>query len=138
MNVDVNVWAVILGAVSSMVIGTAWYSKSVFGVSWMKMTKLKEDKMKDYAPRALGLAFLSSLLMAYILAHMVFLSHIYFKNSFMTDALSTAFWAWLGFQALRVVMRDAFEQRRLKLSLINAGNDFVTLMVMGLIIGLFK
>ncbi len=136
MNVEVNWLAVVLATLSSMVIGSIWYSKSVFGKSWQKMINLKEDQMRKGAAKALSLAVLASLVMAYVLAHVTFLAHDFFNNSFLQDALSTAFWMWLGFQGFRLVMHDSFEQRRKKLTLINLGNDLVTILVMGLIIGL--
>jgi hypothetical protein len=52
------------------------------------------------------------------------------------DALSTAFWVWLGFTATRFITHDAFEMRPKKLTLLNISHEFVTFMVMGLIIGL--
>jgi hypothetical protein len=135
MNVTVNYWAVLLAAISSMIVGTIWYDDHVFGKAWKKMAKLDENRMRKDAPMALAVAFISSLVMAYVLAHMAFLAHQFFGNSFLSDTLQTAFWVWLGFQAVRVVMRGAFEQRRKKLTLITISNDFVTIMVMALIIG---
>lgn len=136
MSVDVNWLAVVLATVSSMVVGGIWYAEGVFGKVWRGLADLDKKKMDSAAPRALTIAVMSSFVMAYVLAHVTFLSHSFFGNSFLQDALMTAFWMWLGFQGVRVVMHDAFEQRRKKLTLINMGNDFVTIMVMGLIIGL--
>lgn len=136
MNVDVNWLAIVLATVSSMVVGSIWYAKGVFGRAWMGFIKLDEKSQRAGAPMALTVAVLASFVMAYVLAHVTFLSHTFFGNSFLQDALTTAFWMWLGFQGVRVVMHDAFEQRRKKLTLINMGNDFVTIMVMALIIGL--
>lgn len=135
MDVEVNWLAIVLATISSMVVGAIWYAKGVFGKEWMGMIKLDDKKAAAGAPRALSIAVVSSFIMAYVLAHVTFLSHSYFKNSFFEDAVITAFWMWLGFQAFRTLMHDAFEQRRRKLTAINMGNDFVTIMVMGLIIG---
>ena len=38
MNVDINLWAVLLAAVSSMIVGSIWYMPAVFGNTWMKLT----------------------------------------------------------------------------------------------------
>ena len=138
MNVEVNWLAVVLAAVSSMVVGTIWYSDAVFGKAWKKMAKLDEKRMKTDAPMALAIAFLSSLVMAFVLAHLSFIAHSFYGNSFLSDTLQTAFWVWLGFQGLRIIMRGAFEQRRKKLTLMAAVNELVTIMVMALIIGLLK
>lgn len=138
MDVQVNWLAVVLAAVSSMVVGSVWYSKAVFGKSWGRLAKISEAKMQEMAPVALFVAFISSLLMAYVLAHVTYLSASFFGETYLQSALTTAAWIWLGFQAFRGYMHDAFERRPGNLTLINAGNDFVTIMVMALIIGLLK
>jgi Protein of unknown function (DUF1761) len=133
MNVDINELAVVLATVASMVIGMVWYSPKVFGNAWMKMANIKMGS--GSMAWSMGSAVLSSLVMAYVLAHVTFLSHAFFKNSFMQDALTTAFWMWLGFQGLRFFMHDQFNQRRKKESLIHMGNDLVTILAMGAVIG---
>lgn len=135
MDVQVNWLAIVLATVSSMVVGAIWYGP-LYGKQWRSLAKL--DAKYEPTPRSLGIAFVTALFMAYVLAHVTVLSHSYFGNSYMQDALSTGFWIWAGFQATRMVMRDAFEGKRKKLTLINAGNDFATIMVMAVVIGLMK
>lgn len=137
MDVQVNLVAVLLAAVSSMAVGAFWYGKPGFFRPWVRLAKLDEKKASQPNPEGLAVAFISSLIMAYVLAHVTFLSNQYFSNSFMNDALTTGFWMWLGFQGLRMLMMDMFEGRRKKLTLINAGSALVTIMVMALIIGAF-
>jgi hypothetical protein len=136
MNVDVNWLAVVLAALSSMVVGSIWYAKPVFGASWMKMVGLDDKKAAEGAAVAMGLTLVVSFVTAYVLAHVAFLSNEFFGNSFLQDSLTTAFWVWLGFTASRFLTHDLFEHRRKKLTLMNIGNEFVTIMVMGLVIGL--
>ena len=82
-----------------------------------------------------GSVFVASLVTAYILAHVTFLAHHFFGDSYMKDALSTAFWLWLGFTAARLYVHDTFEMRRKKLTLLNAAHELVTVLVMAVIIG---
>lgn len=138
MDVQVNWLAVLLAAVSSMVVGSIWYAKGVFGKEWMSMVNLDEEKAKEGAVKALSLTFVASLVTAYVLAHVSYLSNQFFGNSFMQDAVTTAFWMWLGFTAARMLTHDLFEGRRKKLTAMNLGNELVTLLVMGIVIGLFK
>lgn len=135
MNVEVNWWAVILATASSMVVGSIWYARSVFGNVWIKLTKIDEKKMGEGAAKAIAITVLASLVTAYVLAHVTFLSHKFFNNSFFTDAVSTAFWLWLGLTAARLVVHDVFERRPVKLTVLNAAHELVTLVVMGAIIG---
>lgn len=136
MNVEVNYLAVLLAAVSSMLVGWVWYSRPVFGDRWSKLVKLSDKQMKEGAARAMGLTFLVSLVTAYVLAHMAYLSHYFFDNSFLQDSLMTAFWAWLGFTAARMITHDLFEQRNSNLTLMNVAHELATLLAMGLVIGL--
>lgn len=138
MNVDVNYLAVLLAALSSFVVGFIWYSKPVFGTVWANMVKLTEAQQKKGMARAMAFSFVAALLMAYIVAHVAFLSNSYFGNSFLQDSLSTAFWLGIGVAATTIVTHDAFEQRRMKLTAINIGNQLATVLTMGLVIGLMK
>jgi hypothetical protein len=42
------------------------------------------------------------LVTAFVLAHVTFVANKFFHNSFLSDALQTAFWLWLGFTAARL------------------------------------
>jgi uncharacterized protein DUF1761 len=138
MNVDVNYLAVFLAAASTMVVGSIWYARGVFGNVWAKLAKVNMDRKVKPAEMVymMGGTFLVSLVTAYVLAHVAFLSNNYFQNSFLQDTLTTAFWVWLGFTAARFFTHDAFEGRRKKLTLLNVVHELITFMVMGLVIGL--
>lgn len=137
MDVQVNFLAVIAAMVSSMVVGSIWYAQSVFGKTWGKLAKINMSKDGSSAAKPIIITMVVSLITAYVLAHVSFLSNKFFGNSFLQDALTTAFWIWLGFTAARFITHDAFEGRPMKLTAINITHELVTLMVMGLVIGLF-
>ncbi len=137
-NVDVNYLAVFLAAVSSMVVGSIWYAKPVMGKTWQKLVKLDDAKMQTGAAKAISLTFVVSLVTAYVLAHVTFLSNAFFGNSFMQDAITTAFWLWLGLTAARMITHDLFEQRPTKLTMMNVCHEQVTLLVMAGVIGYLK
>jgi hypothetical protein len=136
MDVQVNTYGVILAALSSMVVGSVWYARPVFGNVWMKLAKVKMDGDKSKMWMMLLLTFVLALLTAYVLAHVSYLSHQFFGNSFLQDSLSSAFWMWLGFTAARIYTHDLFEGRPSQLTLITASHELVTFIVMGLVIGL--
>ena len=138
MSVSINLWAVLLAAVSSMIVGSLWYMPGVFGKAWAKLSGATMDNKGKSAATMMwmyGSVFVASLITAYVLAHVTFLAHKFFNDSFMQDALGTAFWLWLGFTATRLYVHDTFEGRRKKLTLLNAAHELVTVLVMGLIIG---
>jgi hypothetical protein len=136
MEVQVNALGVFLAAVSSMVVGSIWYARPVLGNTWMKLAKVKMDGDKSKVAPMLALTFVLALLTAYILAHVSYLSNSFFHNSFLQDSLATAFWLWLGLTAARIFTHDLFEGRPSKLTLITVLYELVTLLVMGLVIGL--
>lgn len=138
MNVEVNWLAVVLAMVSSMVIGAVWYAKGVFGKDWIKLARIDAKLLDEANPKAIGVTVVVSLITAYVLAHVAFLSNNFFGNSFLQDSLTTAFWLWLGLTAARFITHDVFEHRPTKLTVINIAHEFVTLMVMAIIIGLLK
>ncbi|MCY1366029.1 hypothetical protein D9M69_529050 [compost metagenome] len=121
-----------------MVVGAVWYSPGMLGKAWMRLAKVKPDSKVSNMQTTImyGGTFVASVVTAYVLAHVTFLSHDFFSNLFLQDALSTAFWLWLGLTAARIFVHDTFEGRRKKLTLLTAGHEFVTIMVMALIIGL--
>lgn len=137
-NVEVNYLGVFLAMASSMVVGSIWYAKGVFGTEWAKMVKLTDKQMEQDAAKAIGVTVVVSLITAYVLAHVAFISNKFFGHSFLQDSLSTAFWLWLGLTAARMITHDAFERRQTKLTVMNVAHEFVTIMVMGLIIGILK
>lgn len=111
------------GTLSSMVIGSIWYMPKVFGSTWMKLARVDMDKAKKGGWTPIMGAVVLSALTAYVLAHVSFLVHQFFGNSFLYDSLSTAFWLWLGFGAARLLTHQLFEMRSPKLHLINAAHD---------------
>lgn len=139
MEVHVNYLAVLLAALSSMVVGSLWYMPAGFGRLWMKYTGVKPDRAGMTLSKMAwmyGSVFIASVIMAFVLAHVSYLSNQFFHNTFLQDALATAFWLWLGFTAARIYVHDTFEDRRKKLTLLNSAHELVTALVMALIIGL--
>lgn len=136
MEVEINYLAVVLAMLSSMVVGSVWYARSVFGNTWMRLAKIDPPSNSKQMAKPMLITLVVSLITAYVLAHLSYLSYSFFEQSFLNSALTTAFWAWLGFTAARFLTHDAFEGRPEKLTLLNIGNEFVTIMLMGLIIGL--
>lgn len=138
MDISVNYLAVFLAGLSTMVVGSIWYSRAVFGESWAKLAGVDFDRKPKTGEMVwlMGSTFVASLVTAYVLAHSAYLSNTFFQNSFLQDTLTTGFWLWLGFTAVRLYVHDAFEGRRKKLTTMSAGYELVTIMVMALIIGL--
>jgi hypothetical protein len=137
MEVEINWLAVGLATLSSMVVGSIWYAKPVFGNIWMKLAHIDESKQPTGAAfaRVMGITLVMSFLTAYVIAHVAAISKAFFDVSALESGINTAFWLWLGISTTTVVVHDLFEGRPTKLSLLTIGNQFFTIMAMGLIIG---
>ncbi len=136
MDVEIN-WVGILAAVAAtMAVGMFWYSESVFGKAWSAITKVDDKEMRKRMPQAMPQVIVAALLTSYIIAHVAYVSHIFFNTTYLSASLTTAFWLWLGISATTIVAHNAFEQRPTKLILINLGNRLATYLAIGLVIGL--
>ena len=133
----INWLAVGLAGLSSIIIGSVWYAKPVYGNLWIKLAKLDEKKMAKRGAWPFVIAIAMSLLTAYIIAHVAALSAAFYGVSALSAGLSTAFWLWAGISLTTVVVHDVFEARPWRLTFITVGYQFFLLMAMGLIIGLF-
>lgn len=139
--IDVNYLAIIIAAITSMVVGFIYYSPFVVGKPWMKLMGYKEGDMKpknDEMAKLYGTSFVLSLVTAFVLSHIIAMSEAYFNYSMVQTGLTSAFWVWLGF-VMPVQMTDVlFSKKPIKLFAINTGYQLISVLVMGLVIGLLS
>ena len=130
---SLNIWAVLVAAVSTFLIGGLWYSPALFGKVWMRENGFTEESMKNSnMAKIFGLAFFLALIASVNLA--MFLGPE-------TDAGMGAFYGFLagfGWVATFVGTHYLFERKSFTLFLINAGYSIVALTVMGVIIGAWR
>ena len=122
----INYFAVIVAVVVSMLIGYAWYSKSLFGNSWMVLVGKRETDLKSGTSRAMTVAILSSFLTAYVLSHFV----DYLGLTTFREGIKLGWWLWLGFVATAAAVDYVFAARPLKLYAIVLSQQAVMLMAM--------
>lgn len=139
MEVPVNWPAVIVAAIANMVIGFAWYSDSLFGKKWRKLSGVSDGKpAQGQMMKMVGLGLLSALFMAFVLSHAEVFAGSFLGTSGLTVGLMTGFWNWLGFMVPLLLSTYLYEKKPLSLVFINAGYWLVSILVMGVIIGLWK
>lgn len=136
MNIEINLLAILLGTVSSMMIGYVWYGSDAFGFGreWARLTKV--DPKKANNPLALIAAAVSAAVMTLGIAAGAFVWQGFSGNGFLASSLQVALFVWLCFQALRMFQRAQFNQEAPKATAIHISNEFVTVLAAGLIIGL--
>jgi hypothetical protein len=126
-----NIWAVLIAALSTFLIGGLWYSPAVFGKSWMRENGFTEESMKNSnMVKIFGLAFFLAVISAINLAM--------FMGTESKPEMG-AFWGFLagfGWVATFVGTHYLFERRSFKLFLINAGYSVVALTIMGVILAI--
>lgn len=123
----------LVAALSSFMVGGIWYNTKVFGNTWMKESKLKEEELKAASQaKIFGFTGLFSLLMAVNLA------------CFLADAKTDAVWgATAGFLAgiwgfSAIAIHSLFELRSWKHIFINGLYIMVALTLMGFILGAWR
>jgi hypothetical protein len=137
MTPDINYWAVVLATLSSMVVGSIWYTPRVFGNYWMKTAGVKPSSNSKDAVWPIVITLLVSFVTAWVLAGAAFIAWDFYGGSFLVNAIVTAIVLWAGFTAARFITHDAFDGRPSGLTVLNIAHEFVTLVIMALIIGVW-
>jgi hypothetical protein len=129
---SMNVWAVLVAGLTSMVLGAVWYSPVLFARAWMRESGMTDEKAKAANPaKTLGLAFVLALIGAAMFA--AFLGPIPAPGF----AAAAGFSAGLCWVAGSFGINYLFEQRSVKLFLINGGYHTLQYTLIGLILGLW-
>jgi Protein of unknown function (DUF1761) len=153
-----NFLAVLVAALSTLLIGSIWYSDKVFGNIWMREAGLNKDEMqKGNMLKIFGLTFLYSFFLAFMMQFIVIhqsgaygmignepLKALPSFNAFMADygivfrtfkhGALHGFMAGVLFSLPIVAINGLFERKSWKYILVHAGYWILTLMVMGAIV----
>jgi len=135
MEVVLNYWAVLVAAIASFAIGGIWYGP-LFGKTWMGLMGISKDGMKSMRlspTQAMTLGFLFTLLQSYVVAHFVSLLGAVDAAS----AWSLAFWIWLGIMVPICIGSFLWENKPIKLFILNAAHQLIYIFVMILILALW-
>lgn len=127
---DINWLAIAVAVATSFVIGSLWYSSLLFQKPWMRATGMTFEKHANPL-RTFGGTAVLNLLIAVAIALLAG-PHAGWKMGLHTGLFSALF-----FVATALGVFYLFEQRSIKLWLINAGYQVVTFAVMGTIIGVW-
>ena len=132
----INYPAVVVAAIVHWILGAVWYgiftNKFVELMAWTPQ-QLSEIENQSHTKEYL-LAFLSSLVLVYVLAHFV----QYTKASNLVGGLQIAFWLWLGLIATTQIATVIFEGRKPGLYLLNIGYQLVACLAAGAILAVWK
>src|SRR5258708_2608088 len=133
---SLNLLAVLVAAIATMVVGFLWYSPLLFAKPWMKEMgydandKARMEEMKRSAGPAYGGSFLASLVSAFILA--LFLHWL--RAQSLEFGLMVGFHVWLGFVATVQFTSALFTKQSMRLFGINTGYQLVCYLAMAAIL----
>lgn len=131
---DVNLWAVLVAAISQFVIGMLWYSPALFGNAWMKLAGISKADMEKAKKKGMAgemiAGFIGSIVTAFVLAIVLPV----FGASDWQSALQALFWLWLGFLGVASMGMVLWEGKPVQLWFLNNAYHFVTLYVMALVL----
>lgn len=137
MDITINWIAVLLAALSAMVVGSVWYGPA-FGKMWIKLANVKRDP--HFTAAKATVMYLGTLVTVFVtatvLAYGTVLIHNSSTNDYLLDAVLAGIVLAVGVVATRLYMQDSFEGRRKMLTALNVANVIVTYLVMAVIIGL--
>ena len=136
----VNLWAVLVSALATMVVGFVWYSPLLFARPWTILMgydpddKAKLAEMQKSAGPSYMLSLVASLASAAVLGKIIAVATINTPLYGMKVGLAV----WLGFVTTVQFTNALFSRQRNKLYLINTGYQLVCYLVMGAILGAWR
>lgn len=133
---EINIWAVVLATLSTLVVGSVWYTPRVFGTYWMRVARVDPAAAERRGIWPILVTVVVSFVTAWVLAGATSIAHEFYDGTFLVDALVTGTLLWAGFTGARIVTHDAFEGRPAGLTTLTLAHELVTVLVMSLVIGL--
>jgi hypothetical protein len=135
METSINLWGVAVSAVAAMVIGTVWYGP-LFGRQYMRA--IGADKMStaelEAGKKSMWKSYLGQLV-ASLVTFSVLSTQISYNGLSASTGMVYAFFIWLGF-ILPLKYSETLWGGNKTMAWLMAGNQLVTLVVAGAIIGL--
>lgn len=136
----VNMWAVLVSALATMVVGFVWYSPMLFAKPWTILMgydpndKAKLAEMQKSAGPSYAMSLVASILSAIVLGKIINVSGV--MNP--VDGLKIGMAVWLGFVTTVQFTNALFSRQPFKLYLINTGYQLVCYIAMGAILGAWR
>jgi hypothetical protein len=136
----VNVYAVLVAAIATMVAGFLWYSPMLFANPWMVLMgydpndKAKIAEMQKSAGPSYAMSLIASALSAIVLGKIIAVANAASALS----GMEIAFAVWLGFVTTVQLTNSLFMRQRAKLYAINTGYQLVCYVAMGAILGAWR
>src|SRR5580692_1209117 len=106
-ELGLHIYSILGATMSRMALGALWYSPALFLKPWMKLTGISEQQMKQGMGAKIAVDVVGSLLMAFVMAHMVGWS----DATEMLGGMLVGFLCWIGFVAVATISSVTYEKR---------------------------
>ncbi|HEY0908222.1 MAG TPA: DUF1761 domain-containing protein [Candidatus Paceibacterota bacterium] len=136
MAVTINLWAILVSVVASVVLGFIWYGP-LFGKKWMELNGMK---MPDPKPgfsvmvKPIIISLIGAFFASFVLARLIAVGSAYLGFSGISNGLATALMVWVGFVVPVLFNFAGWEGKSWKLFFINGGYWLAYLLIAGAVI----
>ncbi|QQR60836.1 DUF1761 domain-containing protein [Candidatus Uhrbacteria bacterium] len=141
MTFTPNYLAILVAAISTVVLGFLWYGP-LFGKPWMKLMGIDPSKMSKEAMKGMNKTYalmsIGSLVLAYVLSFTTEFAMTYTQTFGWVGGVMSGFWTWLGFFAPVQMDEQLWGNKPWKLYFINTGYRLVSLIIMGVILAVWR
>ncbi|NNC78348.1 MAG: DUF1761 domain-containing protein [Woeseiaceae bacterium] len=126
---DINIWAVLVAAVSSFLLGGLWYSPMLFLNPWNKAMNRSDGEKGPHPAQTFGIAFAFALLSAFLFAKLLG------PAPQMLYAVHMGFFVGLGFVAASFGINYQFANRPFSALFIDGGYHTAQFVLFGVVLG---
>jgi hypothetical protein len=134
MNMQtLNLWAILVAAVSAFLVGGLWYSPALLGKLWKKANGFGPGEPAPPDAKTFVITFVLSVIMSFNLA--MFLND---PKTTMAWGATAGFLAGFGWCFMGIGIVAIFERRPWSYVIVNGGYLTVALVLMGAIIGAWR
>ncbi|MEQ6169091.1 DUF1761 domain-containing protein [Ekhidna sp. MALMAid0563] len=133
-NMYINHWAVLVAAISNLIVGAIWYSPAFFYNAWKEENNKTDDDFKNInIGKLYGISTILSVIICYNMA--------FFLGDANTDwvwGTTAGFLTGFGWAAMIFVIIAMYEQKTIRYMLINGGYIVVYFTLIGFILGIWR
>lgn len=133
----VNLVAIVIAALASMIVGMIYFSPALFGNLWMRLSKISKSDIKRIKVHGLNknyfASFISTAITAYVLSLFIKFSGVIG----VVGGISIGVLAWLGFVATTLLGGVLWDRRPVQLYLLNNFYQLISFVLMSIILSLW-
>ncbi|MBI9012434.1 MAG: DUF1761 domain-containing protein [Clostridiales bacterium] len=131
MDFNISIVGLIVGTLINMGLGALWYSNVLFSKSWMKEANITEDDIKN--PDKMGVVYALTALTALLTSFVLGMLILNLGIDTILEGLFFALVLWVGTNIPPIIKNWGFENRTLKLGMINHGYDLIVYMLVTIV-----